>query len=344
MAQDRVVDVNQVLSGTEPTFKNSTIDPKEYRTVLMLALNWYSREKTWEDSLKYFMTHFKNEPISSGINPKVVANVGYICRMISRGFPASDKLNKLINSTLVKAKAATIYLKEQEKIKAEEAKKEEKLVYKVPGLIDDPKVSAFLNDYDGHIDDIIMGKTKSINLHSTFLSKQQKQMIKTYVERTITGIEGLTQEEKGFSNATEKTLRTFVAKILNELGAAPVRAPRKKKVIPIEKMIEKLQYSKKSEIKPEKIIGANILIAYDEKSRKIRVYHSTDGFGVKGTTLLNVDDDKSYSKTLRKPDEQLVKIKGLPKMSLLKEVEAIRATPGKLNGRLNEDVILLKVF
>ena len=91
-----------------------------------------------------------------------------------------------------------------------------------------------------------------------------------------------------------------------------VRKTRKKKSITPDKQLSKLNYLKSfSELKlvsvsPEKIIGANELITYNVKYKKLTYFisASSDGFSFKGTTLQNFSE-KSYTKRLRKPDELL---------------------------------------
>jgi hypothetical protein len=65
--------------------------------------------------------------------------------------------------------------------------------------------------------------------------------------------------------------------------------------------------------------------------------------GVKGTSITGFDEIKSVQKTLRKPEEQLKEFKAAGKVQLRKFLEDIKAVDIKLNGRINEDTILLKV-
>jgi hypothetical protein len=64
---------------------------------------------------------------------------------------------------------------------------------------------------------------------------------------------------------------------------------------------------------------------------------------VKGTSLTGFDENKSVQKTLRKPEEQLKEFKSSGKVALRKFLEDIKAVDIKLNGRINEDTVLLKV-
>ena len=65
--------------------------------------------------------------------------------------------------------------------------------------------------------------------------------------------------------------------------------------------------------------------------------------GVKGTSITGFSQLLSVQKTLRKPEEQLKEFKSAGKVQLRRFLEDIRAVDIKLNGRCNEDTVLLKV-
>lgn len=69
---------------------------------------------------------------------------------------------------------------------------------------------------------------------------------------------------------------------------------------------------------------------------------SSAGLAVKGTSIENYTA-KSASKTLRKPEAQLAEFAKAGKVQLRKFLDSIKATETLLNGRINADVILLKV-
>jgi hypothetical protein len=128
------------------------------------------------------------------------------------------------------------------------------------------------------------------------------------------------------------------------------RKPRAKKAQPKEKIVAKLKYAKTNEqlklvsINPVDIIGAKELWVYNIKSRKIGKYVANEylELGVKGTSITGYNDNSSVQKTLRKPEEQLKEFKAAGKVQLRKFLDDIRAVDIKLNGRINEDIILLR--
>ena len=128
------------------------------------------------------------------------------------------------------------------------------------------------------------------------------------------------------------------------------RKPRAKKAQPKEKIVSKLKYAKTNEqlklvsINPAEIIGAKELWVYNIKSRKIGKYVASEylELGVKGTSITGFNENSSVQKTLRKPEEQLKEFKAAGKVQLRKFLDDIRAVDIKLNGRINEDIILLR--
>ena len=98
-------------------------------------------------------------------------------------------------------------------------------------------------------------------------------------------------------------------------------------------------------INPADIVGASALWVYNTKTRKLGKYVSAayQQLGIKGTTITGFDTDKSISKTLRKPETQVREFATSGKVQQRKFMDAIKATETKLNGRINEDIILLKV-
>ena len=129
------------------------------------------------------------------------------------------------------------------------------------------------------------------------------------------------------------------------------RAPRAKKPTDKSKIIAKMKYLKQDDklklvsVNPIDIIGSKELWVYNAKSRKLGKYVAGEfsDLGVKGTSITGFDENKSVQKTLRKPEEQLKEFKAATKVQLRKFLDDIKAVDIKLNGRINEDIILLKV-
>ncbi len=135
--------------------------------------------------------------------------------------------------------------------------------------------------------------------------------------------------------------------------AKVMKKPRAKKVKPAEQVVAKLKFCVKEDklgivsTPPAQIIGAQGVAVYNIKTRKIGYYisKSSAGLGVKGTSLTDFSD-KSFQKTLRKPPEQLKEFKEQNTQKRFETwfTKGIKTTETALNGRFNEDTVILKVF
>jgi len=131
-----------------------------------------------------------------------------------------------------------------------------------------------------------------------------------------------------------------------------LKKPRAKKIVPADKLVAKLKFKTVDDklgvvsVPPAQIVGSQGIVVYNTKTRKIGYYHAktSAGLSVKGTSIINFTE-KSSQKTLRKPEEQ---IKEFKEQNTQKRVETwftkIKTTETVMNGRLNEDIVLLKVF
>ena len=167
------------------------------------------------------------------------------------------------------------------------------------------------------------------------------------------------QLKEGYSHlskANMKKITLFYSEILSACDmlaqeAKVNRAPRKTKAKPVEKIVGKMKFLKQDDklklvsVNPADIINAKELWVFNTKTRKLGKYIAAEfqELGVKGTSITGFDEIKSVQKTLRKPEEQLKEFKAAGKVQLRKFLEDIKAVDIKLNGRINEDTILLKV-
>ena len=167
------------------------------------------------------------------------------------------------------------------------------------------------------------------------------------------------QLREGYSHRSRKQVKSLIA-FLQEVESAcnmlmqeakVTRKPRKVKAVSKDKVVSKLKYKKTDEplklvsVNPADIIGAKELWVYNTKTRKLGRYVANEyqDLTVKGTSIMNFNETQSICKTIRKPDEKLKEFKSAGKVALRKFLDDINATDTKMNGRLNEETILLKV-
>jgi len=191
------------------------------------------------------------------------------------------------------------------------------------------------------------------------------RIIRDFYARDLAELEELAsgkaddQLREAYSHRSKKQIKNFIQFLTEVKTACEMlaqeakvnRAPRAKKAVPAEKIVGKLKYMKTNEplklvsVNPADILGAGELWVYNTKSRKLGRYVAAEfqTLSVKGTTITGFDEFKSLQKTLRKPEEKLKEFKAAGKVALRKFLDEINATDTKMNGRTNEETILLKV-
>lgn len=191
------------------------------------------------------------------------------------------------------------------------------------------------------------------------------RIIKEFYSRNLAELEELAsgkadeQLKEGYSHRSKKQIRSLIAFYQEVASACDMlaqeakvnRAPRKTKAVSKDKLVAKLKYKKSDEplklvsINPVDIIGSKELWVYNTKSRKLGRYVAGEfnDLGIKGTTITGFDEIKSVMKTLRKPEEKLKEFKSAGKVALRKFLDDINATEARMNGRINEETVLLKV-
>jgi hypothetical protein len=168
------------------------------------------------------------------------------------------------------------------------------------------------------------------------------------------------QLKEGYSHWTKPKLRAYVEFIKSIVSAAETRAtivkatrkPRKKKEKSPVQLVAKLKFKEKDEtynvvsIDPKQIIGCNQLWVFNTKYRTLAVYNAMGpaGLNVKGSTVTGWDEKTSTVKTLRKPTEQLNKLKDGGKIVLRKFMDEIKCKPKTATGRINNEVVLVRII
>ena len=167
------------------------------------------------------------------------------------------------------------------------------------------------------------------------------------------------QLREGYEHITKSDAKKYLQALEILMGACDVvidsakstRKPRMKKAPSKEKLISKLKYCVKDDnlqlvsVNPLELIDSKEIWVYNIKTRKIGKYIADDHatMSVKGTSILHYNEMQSKQKTLRKPADTLKEFKKAGKVALRTFLTDIKTTDIKLNGRLNNDTIILKV-
>jgi hypothetical protein len=195
-----------------------------------------------------------------------------------------------------------------------------------------PYIVEFWKRKQEEFDVLVEGKDADIKEAYSFLGKVQVRNIVKFIEQVLGDLNSYISIKKAS------------------------KAPRKKKAVPIEKVVAKLKYLKEFKdtvnkldlvsVHPTKLHGASEAWVYDTSKRKLHHYIADEyskTFTVKGNTILGFDTNKSEIKTLRKPGEQIKEVMGSKPAArkFFSDIKAVATTP---NGRFNENMIILKAF
>lgn len=166
-------------------------------------------------------------------------------------------------------------------------------------------------------------------------------------------IEGYSYLKKAEQKAYHKFISDLVADAEKYMASKKAtRKPRKKKVATASQQVSKVKYMSSSaeykitSVDPTNIIGAKEVYLFNVKTRTA-TYLTTQaarGFEIKGTTIQNIDDQVSYKKRIRKPEDWLASMSKTTKARARKSLEELKTKSSEANGRINADTIILKVY
>ncbi len=172
-----------------------------------------------------------------------------------------------------------------------------------------------------------------------------------YHKRCEQAVEGYSHIKRPELNRRIKECKAMLTD-LDRIKAAK-KATRKSgtKVLSMDKQVARLKYKKEDNdfkivsINPAQIVGKSRLLVFNTKY-KILVEYFTEavgGFEIKGTTIKNFSPESREWK-LRKPLDILPKALACNAKQFEKLASEFTTKPGKPNGRINENIILLKVL
>ena len=193
--------------------------------------------------------------------------------------------------------------------------------------------------YEGELEEL----TELINLPP---AKKQTDMEQQLAE----GYNHLSTKEK-------KELHGFYQRVFQALEIIraekkQTRAVRKPKQKSAQDLVKKMKFKPSdadygiASVNPADVVGATAVVVFNCKTRKLGIYYADEHatIQVKGTTLQFFDEKNSRQKTVRKPNEVLPNWKKVTKHKLKTQFGYLKTTDTKMNGRMNEDTVILKVF
>jgi len=366
--------IQKQMSGTMPVFDSKkATDEIEIDIQIANALNWYNTMASDNKERKWFLTYAeKNKLLTKGevgraktMDSTIFSRVGRYTEMLSNGFPIEEWAQKYIDACVAKVKKNL---------------SEKKTVTKSGPSIQDrmrEKANEFagmiLNDIDEFLDGVISGDIKKSDDESFFNIQSfiQVNEIKPLVaNKIVPDIEYAKNEwvqalknSEGYDYLTESQIKRMIRFYDWILEGLNIRAStkhttkrtRKRKEKTPAELVKRIKYLEKTDlygghvsVAPEKLIGAIKVCLFNTKTRQMYLLESQDkrGFTVKGTTIQNVNIDKSVCKRIRETQVngllQIAKTQGIRELKTA--FNKITSNPGIANGRMNANMIIMKVY
>lgn len=370
--------------GAEPSWNPA---PKDFPLAVLKALNWYTSQSNSSSYAKWISAWMKSkdypkdqiELIGDKYSPSASTDhIAYYCRMSELGavLPSEieSKIRKFVESMIAVATSSARVKAQQiatnTEVVVEEVESPEKKATVADRIREQMKVLiGRLEEYtDASFRNVKTGNQpvcfnfvewlKQFRVKST-----QSNYIAAYYEAIAADLQtSIAAGGEGY-HLKVKTLKelhayfTGMANTARGFGAdhkKSYRQPRKRKTKPAAEQVRKVKFLVKSDtfgiesISPTKIIGAEKLVMFNVKNRKVTFLEAQDrgGLGVKGTTVTGFDPKKSFSKKLRKPQD-LFKVTKSGENGVRAVKNAINqqnAKEGPAKGRIGADVILVGVY
>lgn len=379
----KIKDPDTRYYGAEPKYDEAWIKSgKSQRMFEFEAHQWYHYFCGKKDAQEFVAQYLESQGKDN--DAKIIRKadeqyfyvhqyLGWRARMILRGLVLDNeakqqldsRINEIKNLIVADEKTTKLKVKVEDKKEAPVASIQDRVKETAGEMCDsiDAVIDLFIKDPEQF--DPSQHKIANL-LRARGAKAAHARYIKTFYEFDHSAYQALvdgTAEadlKEAYSSLTKKQLKkrlefysniqTACEQIIAE--AKVLKKPRAKRVKPAEDRVKKVKFKVGDDklgitsVPPAQIIGAAAAIIYNTKSRKLGYYVAADAAGltVKGTTILDFAS-KSSQKTLRKPEQQIKEFKEQNTQKRFETwFEKIKTTGIDLNGRLNEDIVILKVF
>jgi hypothetical protein len=345
---------------------------ESYSSDLITALSWYSTHKNSNDARSYLMAYAKKQGASKAnllaIDALTTSDIpnsnGWLARLLTNGAVLDQKDVDRLSKTL-KDIFSGVYTKAAEP-KAKKASAPRLTVQEAMAA----KANDLLGEFEGMLDDFITGNG-SKEERAVYRYLQKNEVPKAYTKnitewvdmklREFGGVLKSKDEQilEGYSNFSKKALALLIKWLASvkedalyyENYMKANRPARKRKEKPAAVQAAKVKYAAEDKElgirskNPAELVGAQQAWVYNTKSRMLAVYNAAGpkGLGIKGTTLNGFDIETSKQKRLRKPKDVIQSVLDSGKVALRKLLDSVRATEYNPNGRINKDMIIVRV-
>jgi len=367
-------DADTKYLGEEPFFP---LQPEpEYRGVaLARSFTWYNRfygKKDAKELLCQYLEHNERIQEAKAIRKieekEFLMTLCWLSRMALRGLVLSEQESTTLENEITRLQKLVAKPMVVEKVEEKPANRPN-----VQEIMRD-KARDAAGELEGFFDEFylqgkstgkvvdVVSKFNVLPQHIPIIVEAWKRKLQEFEELSNTDEKELKEAYGNLGKVQLRNILKFIESVLGDLNSyisikKANKAPRKRKAVPVEKIVAKLKYLKEFKdpanklelvsVHPTKLHGASECYLYDTAKRKL-IYMCADeyskSFTVKGTSILGFDTNKSQSKTLRKPGDQLSAFLKLGKPAGRKFFDEIKAVGTTPNGRTDENMIIIKAW
>ncbi len=362
-------------TGNEPTW--SKLNEKTRQNEMLRAFNFYSYHFDFKKASDYvgdYLSKADDRDAQFKVWKKVPARsvpnaIGWLSRMIVRGFPATEAEIARIDDAIAHA-ITLIPAKAPVDPDAEDTATKKANVQEIMR----EKANLLGGELEYLLDQYIAGNAKAKHDLSPITELklanilpqhvpdllQHWEIVKAEFTQAYAGVDKDLNE--GYSHFTKVQLRNlikFADLVISDLNSYVTfkkasRAAPKRKVKTPAQQVAKLKYMREfkdlklKSVKPEKIIGAKEMFVFNTKTRKLQYYVADESAGsalmVKNNTIVGFDPNLSSMKTVRVPKRQIAELMKASRPGTRKMFKGMRTVEVKVSGRFGADLIILKVF
>ena len=352
----------------------SSVKPEEYRKNILETLRHYGYFYEKKSYVSWSIEWIKaNRPsdlktFKASEDWRVSATLASLMKMQMMGAELEQSAIDFMNDNL---EEILHFGRRNIELKVEDVEEDTKVEVKKknPSELLKEKTLTVMGEIEGFIDDHLDGildskfslythlkginaatqSARDIVTHYKEVEQEFKELVEDKVDYLVEGYNHLSLSE-------QKKLYKLVGSFVSDaekyvLSKKATRKPRAKKATPATKQVEKVIYQKESteykitSTSPAYIVGATEVYLFNTKTRVIKylVTNNNDGFIVKGTSIKNYDEELSFKKKLRKPEETIDSINKVTKLRALKALKALKTAEKPTDSRINADTVILKV-
>lgn len=356
--QEQIDKVKKIMHGNTPVLSEDT-----YQVDLLHALNYYNYHNDDKEKKKWLL-QYVDKKLATQLNKldeNLFRHAGVLAKLIADGSVLQEKEQSFLDRKITELKNA---------LPKPEIQAEGKPATNVISIQDRmaEKAQEIAGEFEGYIDEFVLNdkmfEAKDV-LKAYQVSGPVAKLVAPRFNNTIAELEELLegndeQLNEGYSHLKKPKIKKLLA-LYKSIGEAcgnqvqvakATRAPRKRKEKPAGVVVSKLKFKMSDDdygvksISAPSIVNSKELWVFNTKYKKLQVYRApadTKGLTVKGTTVIGWDPENSGGRTLRKPE--LVKsYADMGKRPLNAAYKALTTKEATVNGRINEECILLRVF